>query len=133
MASSTKGLPSMTDKEHVRKLCSALPDKTKDELFLRLMVDRCLRWLGINSEEDFLEQVHRDIRKCECLKRGLPFAEYENRKTFFICPSAEGFSHRIRIKDRPAGRSLPHYYCEDCRKVYSPLTNTLLYKKDSIS
>lgn len=58
MASSTKGLPSMTDKEHVRKLCSALPDKTKDELFLRLMVDRCLRWLGINSEEDFLEQVH---------------------------------------------------------------------------
>lgn len=129
MVAPKKALPSMTEKELVRELCKRLSETAKDELFLRLMADRCLRWLGIESEEEFLEQVHRDIRKQECLRKGIPFDEYESRKTFFICPSPDGFSHHVRIKDRTTDSSLPRYYCENCGKVYSALTNTLLYKK----
>lgn len=59
MAAPKKALPSMTEEELVRELCERLSETAKDELFLNLMADRCLRWLGIKSEEEFLEQVHR--------------------------------------------------------------------------
>lgn len=114
--------------ELAREIFNALnSEEAKDELYSLLRTERCLRWLGIESEEELIEQVYSEERKKWCQNNRVPYIK--NEETDAICPNR--YKHRVRRDGYVSGTKIPRYECLDCKeeKGFSGLKNTLLYNR----
>ena len=98
----------------------------KDRLYELLRKERYLKWLGVNSVKDIIEQVHLEKRRKMCFNRGVEYDE-EAATTHFICP--RGFDHHITNEGTMPNSDVPRYGCKECGTTYSGLYGSILYHR----
>ena len=110
--------------ERAKKLFSLFKTEAgKDQLYELLRAERYLRWLGVESVRDIIEQVHLERRKKECFNRGIEYDE-DSASTHFVCP--KNFDHHTSKYGVMPNSEVPRYFCRECNAAYSGLHNTIL-------